>query len=92
MYVGAPPNRENGTHGILTFFKSDFELLGDYDEDMTGWGHMDTDLEKRAACIGLKKVCWDRNSVSEITHDNNLRVKYSPFQDIETSKHGNFKC
>ena len=50
-----------------------FFKVGGYDEAFTGWGGEDTDLYERLAMAGLSKSSIPKESISSISHGDELR-------------------
>jgi hypothetical protein len=78
---------KRGMHGRIGFYKKEFiELLGGYDEGLTGYGHDDHDLVKRAWHLGFMMYWWggdyfDRIKTSRV--EKNQNMKY-PWKVTET--------
>jgi hypothetical protein len=59
--------------GFLIVAREHFFKVGGYDEAFTGWGGEDTDLYERLAMVGLSKSSIPKESISSISHGDELR-------------------
>lgn len=65
--------------GRLGFYRDEFiQLLGGYDEDLTGYGYDDHDLYQRALRLGLKFVAFDSTYYSRIHTPKKQRAVNMP--------------
>lgn len=86
LIVRAPriTNETRGTLGRIAMRKTDFELIGGYDEQMKfGWGHEDRDLINRARMIGFRLHYMPSDSpfLKLIQHDQSDRTRYNRVQN-----------
>jgi hypothetical protein len=87
--VGPPARARRGTAGLITLFRSDFDRLGGYDEQLIGWGYQDVDLVARAQAVRLAPRFWQVSTVSCLEHSDHLRTRFSPVADeriLETNR------
>jgi len=59
--------------GFLIVAREHFFKVSGYDEAFTGWGGEDTDLYERLAMVGLSKSSVPKESISSISHGDELR-------------------
>jgi glycosyltransferase involved in cell wall biosynthesis len=59
--------------GFLIVARGDFFKVGGYDEAITGWGGEDSDLYERLAMTGLSQSSVPNDSISSISHGDDLR-------------------
>jgi len=73
----SPSKKGGGTDGRLAFRKSEFEMLGGYDERFTfGYGWEDVDLKDRAVAFGFRHVPIPIDYLRAISHSRNDRVAF----------------
>ena len=87
-----PPTKnkgKRGTFGRIAMLKSDFELIGGYDEQMRfGWGYEDRDLINRAARMGIKIHFMPDNPsfLNAIQHGMNERAAHNRIKNCTRSR------
>ena len=64
------------TWGSIICHRADFAAIGGYDEAFMGWGGEDDDLYARLAMSGLRQATFPAALISEIAHDDALRVRF----------------
>ncbi|MBS1599978.1 MAG: glycosyltransferase family 2 protein [Bacteroidetes bacterium] len=68
-------NKQPDLLGRVCCRKSDFKLIGGYDEEMEGYGFEDFDLINRLGLLGLKKIIIsDLNFLNAIAHSDKERI------------------
>lgn len=68
-----PGRKEYELDGFLILTREHFFNVGGYDEAFRGWGGEDFDLYERLARTGLSKSSVPRESISSISHGDELR-------------------
>jgi hypothetical protein len=79
------PHKVEGIGGTIIVNKADFDLVGGYDEDLTGWGAMDDDLVARLKTRGVQCVEFAPDCLRHMDHDNALRVQYFEEKSMDES-------
>lgn len=64
------------TWGSVICRREDFVAVGGYDEAIVGWGGEDDDLYARLVLAGVRPSAFPASLVSEIPHDDGLRVRF----------------
>ena len=65
-----------GLRGLVVCSHSDFERVGRYDEILQSYGSEDDDLYARLRLCGLAEHAIPAALVSQLTHDDRLRVQF----------------
>ena len=73
FYLYPVSNKERELDGFLIVRREHFFKVDGYDEAIRGWGGEDFDLYERLARTGLSKSSVPRESISSISHGDELR-------------------
>ena len=80
FYRAAPVTRQ--TWGSIVCAREDFASIGGYDEAYAGWSGEDDDLVHALLHLGRRQAGFAAALVSEISHSNELRIKFHALQDM----------
>lgn len=67
----------SGANGSCLVSKTAFDLVGGYDEVITGWGFEDQDLYSRLTVAEIREVFFERYYFSAIVHSDEKRTEFS---------------
>lgn len=86
------PHSAAGVGGTIFVNKKDFDAVGGYDANLSGWGYSDDDLVARLEKAGVKRMEFTTQWLKHIEHDNALRVRHFEDKNIEHSHALNVKA
>lgn len=83
-----PDKERKDLCGFLGVSRASFEKVGGFDLRMVGWGGEDLDMRLRLhlSGFGFREVPMNAHSIS---HGDELRTKFSPFDSKQASNHEN---
>ncbi len=86
------PAATEGVTGRIAMRRSDFQMLGGYDEAYSfGWGCEDIDLIARGKRLGLPITYMDLQYLKQIPHDNEMRGRHAEIKEIWISNEKSLK-
>ncbi len=87
FYRPFPAAKQNW--GTVLVSRADFDHLGGYDEVIKGYGAEDDDLYLSLALLGVRQIGYPAEWLSEIPHDNDMRVRFCDVPNMLTSQRAN---
>jgi hypothetical protein len=79
FYIAEP--RTGETWGTCICSKSDFDLIGGYDDVLQNWGKEDEDFYSRLVLAGVIYAAFPGELIGVITHDDSERVAHFELKD-----------
>lgn len=87
--LGGFADFQRGSMGRIAVRREEFEELGGYNEDFTGWGYEDADLMERALASGFRLEYFDPRHAGAIQHRNRERTRFTEEKRIKRNNHRN---
>lgn len=82
-YYYTPNNPDGNTWGSCFVEKSNFELVGGYDEAVDHWGGVDIAFYNLLNFVGVFGANYDGSLISAIKHDDGKRMEFTTEQSVE---------
>jgi glycosyltransferase involved in cell wall biosynthesis len=80
----------SGTVGSCLVSRDSFELVGGYDDVITGWGFEDNDFYLRLKHAKINESFFDKYYFAAITHSDDKRMEFSETKDKMEQRKLNF--
>ncbi len=80
----------SGANGSCLVSRRAFDLVGGYDEVITGWGYEDQDFYSRLIVAAVREVLFERYYFSAIVHSDEKRTEFSESKNRQDQFRKNF--